>query len=172
MNKPKSVVTTLNDERNRKHVGILLPHNILVKPVGRLDKDTTGVLLFTNDGELQYRLTHPKYQIPRMYLVTLDKIFSENLSDTIKRGVRLNYQETARGSVISVRHLKHNSVVTLELREGLNREIHRMFKVLGYKVVDLDRIKYAGLTVGLLKRGSWRYLNAQEVQDLKVKCGL
>ena len=172
MNKPRSVVTTLHDERNRKHVGMLLPRNVSVKPVGRLDKNTTGVLLFTNDGDLQYRLTHPKYQISRVYNATLDKLFSNKYSATIQQGIRLSYREIAYATVISVRHFKQYSIVTLELREGLNREIHRLFRVLGYRVTDLDRIKYAGLTVGALKRGEWRYLKPLEISDLKQACGL
>jgi len=172
LNKPKGVITTLSDEQWRKHVGMLLPKNVFVKPIGRLDKNTTGVLLFTNDGELHYRLTHPKYQIPRVYQVELDKMYSEKLSSTIASGVQLNYRETARGHVLHVRHMKKNSVVTLELREGLNREIHRMFKVLGYKVMDLDRISYAGIFTGAIKPGQWRHLNAIEVRKLKELCGI
>jgi len=172
MNKPKGVVTTLQDEKNRKHVGMLLPRNIFVKPVGRLDKNTTGVLLFTNDGDLQYRLSHPKYKISRLYQVVLDKIIQENISDQIQKGVRLNHQEVARGNVISIENLKYQSVVRLELKEGLNREIHRLFKVLGYKVIELDRLKYADISAGRLKRGHWRFLHEKEVRVLKKKCGL
>ena len=172
LNKPKGVITTLSDEQRRKHVGMFLPKNVLVKPVGRLDKNTTGVLLFTNDGELHYRLTHPKYQIPRTYQVELDKLYNEKLSNIIARGVQLNHRETAHGKVLNVRHVKKRSVVTLELKEGLNREIHRMFKVLGYKVTDLDRVSYAGIFAGVIKRGQWRYLNAAEVRKLKELCGV
>jgi len=137
-----------------------------------LDKNTTGILLFTNDGELHYRLTHPKYQIPRVYQVELDKMYSEKLTSTITAGVRLNYRETARGNVLHVRHMKKHSIVTLELREGLNREIHRMFKVLGYRVTDLDRISYAGIFTGAVKLGQWRHLSMAEVQKLKELCGI
>ncbi|MBN2602303.1 MAG: rRNA pseudouridine synthase, partial [Candidatus Marinimicrobia bacterium] len=158
LNKPKGVITTLSDEQWRKHVGMLLPKNVFVKPIGRLDKNTTGVLLFTNDGELHYRLTHPKYQIPRVYQVELDKMYSEKLNSIIAAGVRLNYRETASAKVLHVRHMKKHSIVTLELREGLNREIHRMFKVLGYKVMDLDRISYGGIFTGPIKLGQWRHL--------------
>ncbi|MBC8490975.1 MAG: rRNA pseudouridine synthase [Candidatus Marinimicrobia bacterium] len=172
MNKPKGVVTTLQDEKNRKHVGMLLPRNLFVKPVGRLDKNTTGVLLFTNDGDLQYRLSHPKYKISRLYQVVLDRIIQENISDKIQKGVLLNHQEVARGNVISIENLKYQSVVRLELKEGLNREIHRLFRVLGYKVIELDRVKYADISAGGLIRGHWRYLHEKEVRVLKKKCGL
>jgi len=172
LNKPKGVITTLDDEQQRKHVGMLLPKNVVVKPVGRLDKNTTGVLLLTNDGELHYRLTHPKYQIPRVYQAELDKLFNEKLSSVITAGVRLNQRETARGKVLHVRHGKKRSVVTLELREGLNREIHRLFKVLGYKVLELDRISYAGIGTGPIRRGEWRYLNREEIRKLKQSCGI
>jgi len=172
LNKPKGVITTLSDEQWRKHVGMLLPKNVFVKPIGRLDKNTTGVLLFTNDGELHYRLTHPKYQIPRVYQVELDKMYSEKLNTIVAAGVRLNYRETASAKVLHVRHMKKHSVVTLELREGLNREIHRMFKVLGYKVMDLDRISYGGIFTGPVKLGQWRHLSTEEIQKLKELCGI
>ena len=172
LNKPKGVITTLSDEQWRKHVGMLLPKNVFVKPIGRLDKNTTGVLLFTNDGELHYRLTHPKYQIPRVYQVELDKMYSEKLTPIVAAGVRLNYRETASARVQHVRHMKKHSIVTLELREGLNREIHRMFKVLGYKVMDLDRISYGGIFGGPVKQGQWRHLSTEEIRKLKELCGI
>ena len=172
LNKPKGVITTLNDNLQRNHVGMLLPKHVFLKPVGRLDKNTTGVLLFTNDGELHYRLTHPKYEIPRIYLVKLDKIFNEALSDKITRGIQLNRRETAHGKVLDVRHFKKNSELIVELHEGLNREIHRMFRVLNYRVLELHRISYAGIGTGKLRYGQWRYLNQDEIKRIKRLCGI
>lgn len=172
LNKPKGVITTLNDDQRRKHVGMLLPKNVLLKPVGRLDKNTTGVLLFTNDGELHYRLTHPKYRVPRIYHLKLDRIYNESLNRIIADGVRLNYNETAKGKVLEVRHSKKNSELIIELKEGLNREIHRMFRALEYKVLELERISYAGISTGPVKRGQWRYLSLSEIRGLKKICGI
>lgn len=172
LNKPAGYITTLNDERQRKHIGLLLPKKVFVKPVGRLDKNTTGVLLFTNDGELHYRLTHPKYRIPRIYRVELDRPFDEKLAAVITEGVRLNQREIARGKVLNSRLVKKHSWLTLELREGLNREIHRMFKVLGYRVLALERVSYGGIQAGSVKQGDWRYLQAAEVRKLKELCGI
>lgn len=170
LNKPAGFITTLQDERNRKHVGMLLPKSPVVKPVGRLDKNTTGVLLCTNDGELHYRLTHPKYRIPRVYRVELDKPFDDKLVSVVADGVRLNQRETARGRILDSRLTKQHSLLTIELREGLNREIHRMFKVLGYRVVMLERSSFAGIHAGQLPQGRWRFLRAAEIQKLHRLC--
>jgi len=107
-----------------------------------------------------------------VYQVELDKMYSEKLNTIVAAGVRLNYRETASAKVLHVRHMKKHSVVTLELREGLNREIHRMFKVLGYKVMDLDRISYGGIFTGPVKLGQWRHLSTEEIQKLKELCGI
>ncbi|MCD6441593.1 MAG: rRNA pseudouridine synthase [Candidatus Marinimicrobia bacterium] len=172
MNKPKDLMTTLNDEKNRDHVGMLIRRNIFVKPVGRLDRNTTGVLLLTNDGELQYRLTHPKYKIVRLYQVVLDKHLTIHVMQKINTGVQLSKKEIARAKVVEFKNVKTQALVLLELQEGMNREIRRLFQVLGYKVIKLDRLKYAEITATGLKRGQWRHLSGEEVQLLKQQCGL
>jgi pseudouridine synthase len=172
MNKPKGLMTTLNDEKNRDHVGMLIRRNIFVKPVGRLDRNTTGVLLLTNDGELQYRLTHPKYKIVRLYQVVLDKHLTIDVMRKINTGVQLSKKEIARAKVVEFKNVKTQALVLLELQEGMNREIRRLFQVLGYKVIKLDRLKYAEITATGLKRGQWRHLSGEEVQLLKQQCGL
>ncbi len=172
MNKPKGLTTTLNDEKNRDNVGMLIRRNIFVKPVGRLDKNTTGVLLLTNDGELQYRLTHPKYKIVRLYQVALDKHLTIDVMRKINSGVHLTKKEIARAKVVEFKNVKTQAHVLLELQEGMNREIRRLFQVLGYKVIKLDRLKYAEITAAGLKRGEWRHLSGEEVQLLKKQCGL
>lgn len=172
MNKPRGLMTTLNDEKNRDHVGMLIRRNIFVKPVGRLDRNTTGVLLLTNDGELQYRLTHPKYKIVRLYQVVLDKHLTIDVMRKINTGVQLSKKEIARAKVVEFKNVKTQALVLLELQEGMNREIRRLFQVLGYKVIKLDRLKYAEITATGLKRGQWRHLSGEEVQLLKQQCGL
>lgn len=170
MNKPAGTLTTLHDPRGRKHVGQLLKRVPFVKPIGRLDMNTTGVLLFTNDGELLYRLTHPKYQIVRTYVVTIEEKVSFNVRGIIEKGVELGDGKIAHIKVLKILHRKTQSILLLELTEGMYREIRRVFKILGYKVKVLDRISYAGISYGVLKRGKWRYLSSSEMIKLKEIC--
>ncbi len=172
LNKPKSVITTLDDPRGRKHIGDLFPNIPFIKPVGRLDRNTTGVLLLTNDGDLHYRLTHPKYRISKIYSVTLDRKMSLKLVKKISDGVELDDGKIARGKILEINNKQFKSKIIIELKEGLNREIHRMFLALGYNVSKLDRIEYCGITYSGLKRNSWRNLSSEEVALLKDKCGL
>ncbi len=172
MNKPAGILTTLHDPRGRRHVGQLLRNVSFVKPVGRLDVNTTGVLLFTNDGELLYRLTHPKYQVVRTYVVTVEgKVFS-NIKDIIMKGIELGDGKVAHGKVLKILYRKSQSTLLLELSEGMYREIRRVFKILGYRVKTLDRISFSGIGYGTLERGKWRYLNKGEVNKLKEITGL
>lgn len=172
MNKPAGIITTLQDEHGRQHVGELLPQDPPLKPVGRLDRDTTGVLLMTNDGQLLYRLTHPKFEISRLYRVTLDRSVPEQTRQQISRGIRLEDGKMATGRVIDHREKGSQGIVTLELKEGLKREIKRMFKILGYRVVQLQRMEYAGISAAGLAQGEWRYLKPRELRRLKMLCGL
>ena len=167
MNKPAGILTTLHDPRGRRHVGQLLRNVSFVKPVGRLDVNTTGVLLFTNDGELLYRLTHPKYQIVKTYVVTVEgKVFSK-IKDVIAKGVELGGGKIAHGSVSKILYRKSQTTLLLELTEGMYREVRRVFKILGYRVKTLDRVSFGGIGYGTLERGKWRYLNAGEIIKLK-----
>jgi len=167
MNKPAGVLTTLHDPRGRRHVGQLLRNVSFVKPVGRLDMNTTGVLLFTNDGELLYRLTHPKYQVVRTYVVTVEgRVFSK-IKDIIVKGVELDDGKVAHGKVLKILYRKSKSILVLELSEGMYREVRRVFKILGYRLKTLDRISFCGIGYGTLERGKWRYLNKGEVNKLK-----
>jgi 23S rRNA pseudouridine2605 synthase len=168
LNKPKDVITSLSDEKSRKHVGMLIPRQYAVKPVGRLDRNTTGVLLLTNDGELHYRLTHPKFQVPKIYRVTLNNRLTADTIRNIQQGVRLEEGKIARAKVIKVSNSKNQAELTLELREGINREIRRLFQVLGFKVTRLERIRFAGISAEGLKSGQWRFLTAEEVNLLKA----
>ena len=165
-NKPQGVITTLDDPQNRKNVGDYFKKLPYIKPVGRLDKDTTGVLLLTNDGDLLYKLTHPKYQIPKKYVVTLDSQVSGKIKNKIAQGVILENGEIARGQIIRVKSKAH-SIVTMILREGKKREIRRMFAAIGYGVLELDRVSFATLTYHGLQRGEWRYLKEKEINLLK-----
>lgn len=176
LNKPKDTITTMSDEKGRKTVMDLLPPNFeaRVYPVGRLDRNTTGTLLLTNDGELAHRLTHPKYEIPRQYSVGLDKKLTLSHAHQIAGGVDILTDE---GSYISApceilldpedhRHL------LLEIREGKNREVRRIFESLGYEVKKLDRKSFATISVRGVRRGEYRHLTREEVRGLETLVGL
>ena len=166
-NKPAGVITTLEDTHDRKIVADFFEEEPFVKPVGRLDKDSTGVLLLTNHGELLHKLTHPSYEIPKKYVVKVDGNVPRTIGHDFASGVELEDGEIGRGRVIKTTQKKGRSIVTIILREGKNREIRRMFSALGYKVIKLDRISFATITYKNLKRGEWRYLSEREIKLLK-----
>jgi 23S rRNA pseudouridine2605 synthase len=169
MNKPKGFITTVEDEKARKTVMELMAGKISerIYPVGRLDRGTTGVLLFTNDGDLAKKLTHPSHGARKIYQVSLDKPLTAAHLRDIKAGVEL---EDGVVPVDEVSYIddKAKTNVGLELHVGRNRIVRRLFEQLGYEVVKLDRVNFAGLTKKNLARGQWRYLTAQELNYLKM----
>ena len=167
MNKPKGYVTTTSDPHADKTVMELLHNcNQRVFPVGRLDKNTTGVLLFTNDGNLAETLSHPSYNKKKIYQVTLDRNLSQSDMDKIADGIWLPDGEI-HADEISYADPNDRSIVGLEIHSGRNRIVRRIFESLGYSVQKLDRVYFAGLTKRGLKRGAWRFLTPQEVSMLK-----
>lgn len=169
LNKPKDYVTTTTDERGRKTVMELIRGACREKvfPVGRLDRNTTGVLLFTNDGELAAKLTHPKYSKKKIYHVFLDKkIKTEDLNKLVE-GIN-DGEDLLRADVVSLVDPTDKTQVGVEIHTGQNRVIRRMFEALGYKVVKLDRVYFAGLTKKSLPRGRWRFLTPTEINMLKM----
>ena len=172
LNKPAGVITTLSDPHGRRHIGQLFQNIPFVKPVGRLDMETTGVLLLTNDGELLYRLTHPKFEIERIYKVSVKAHLDKKARESIESGIVIGKDEVAHGEVLSIASRKGYTEIILKLHEGKYREIRRMFAVLGYKVQSLDRVSYAGIKHEGLKRGEWRELSSDELNKLKELCYL
>lgn len=167
LNKPKDTITTRADEKDRKIVMDLIKEDIRNKivPVGRLDRDTTGVLLLTNDGELTYRLTHPSYEIPRSYLVTLNESITKQKINKILSGIEL---EDGLAKITSLEHTPDSKrELILTLQEGKNREVRRIFEALGYEVEKLDRINFGGITSEGLQRGEYRPLSKREIAYLK-----
>jgi len=169
LNKPKDYVTTTSDERSRKTVMQLIRGACREKvfPVGRLDRNTTGVLLLTNDGELAVKLTHPRYQKKKIYHVFLDKNLKKDDLDKLIDGITDN-NELLRADIVSYVDPSDKSQVGVEIHTGQNRIIRRMFEALGYKVVKLDRVYFAGLTKKGLPRGRWRFLTPTEINMLKM----
>jgi 23S rRNA pseudouridine2605 synthase len=168
INKPKDFITTAEDPRDRKTVMDLIRGACKerVYPVGRLDRNTTGVLLFTNDGDVAQRLTHPRYEMTKVYKATLDKVFKGEDLWQLQNGVELE-DGFIKPDAIAIPDPKNKNEVGVEIHSGKNRIIHRMFEHLGYKVDKLDRALYAGLTKGKLKRGEWRHLTEKELNTLK-----
>lgn len=170
MNKPKDVVTTVRDKHAEKTV-IDLVENACperVYPVGRLDKNTTGVLLLTNDGDLTKELTHPSYKKKKIYHVQLDKNLTKADMLKIVDGITLE-DELIQVDAISYVEENDKSQIGIEIHSGQNRIVRRIFESLDYKVKKLDRVYFAGLTKKNLPRGKWRFLTPQEISILKRK---
>jgi len=170
LNKPKDYLTTTKDPQNRKTVMELIKGAVKerVFPVGRLDRKTTGLLLFTNDGELADKLMHPKSNVPKLYHVTLDKNFSGSDFEKLVKGIELE-DGFIKPDALSYVMGKKNEL-GIQIHSGKNRIIRRIFEHLGYDVIKLDRVMYAGLTKKNLPRGKWRFLTEKEVNFLKMLC--
>lgn len=171
MNKPKDTITTLSDERGRTTVMSLVKSKQRVYPIGRLDRNTTGVLLLTNDGEFANRLMHPKYEIPKSYLVTLDEPLKPQDMERLRRGIKLSDGMTAPAELFPVPGTKGKQV-GITIHEGRNRQVRRMFEALGYDVKKLDRVAYGPVTTEGLPRGKVRPLTHAEVKKLRAMAGL
>ncbi len=173
LNKPKGIVTSLKDEYGRRTVTELVKNvGQRVYPVGRLDLDTEGILLLTDDGELAYRLTHPKFQIRKVYVATVKGAFPPELVARFEEGIELEdgFVATAKGKLLSSQD--KFSTLQLELTEGRKREVRRLCRMLGFPVQQLKRTKFGGLSCEGMKVGSWRYLNRKEIDKLRKKTGL
>jgi 23S rRNA pseudouridine2605 synthase len=168
LNKPKDYITTTEDERDRKHVLQLVkgacPERIY--PVGRLDKNTTGLLLFTNDGEMTKKLTHPKHGIRKVYYIELNKNLTAADFEKIATGIELSDGEIKVDEIAYAGETKREIGITLH--SGRNRIVRRIFEYLGYEVVKLDRVVFAGLTKKDLPRGKFRFLTDAELNILKM----
>lgn len=168
LNKPKDYITTTDDPQGRKTVLDILKNATTerIYPVGRLDRNTSGVLLLTNDGELSQKLTHPSNEIKKVYHVTLNKPLDKNDFDQILKGVKLE-DGPASVDVLAYADVKDKTQIGVEIHSGRNRIVRRIFESLGYDVKNLDRVVFAGLTKKNVDRGKWRFLTEKEVRDLK-----
>jgi 23S rRNA pseudouridine2605 synthase len=169
LNKPKGFITTMDDPRGRKTVMTLVSKACRerIYPVGRLDRETTGLLLFTNDGDMAKKLTHPRYQARKLYHVELHKPVSREDLEKLLKGVDL---EDGKTRVDKAEYVEDTSSreIGVELHSGKNRIVRRLFEALGYNVVKLDRVQFSGLTKKDLPRGMFRHLTEQEVAFLKM----
>jgi len=169
LNKPKGFVTSVDEPQGKKIVMDLVRSACKerIYPVGRLDKMTTGVLLFTNDGDLSLKLTHPSNRMRKVYQVTLDKPLNEEDMEKLSKGIELEDGPIAFDS-IAYSDAEYKTQIGVEIHSGKNRIVRRMFESVGYKVIKLDRVYFAGLTRKGLKRGKWRFLSPEEVAFLKM----
>jgi pseudouridine synthase len=168
LNKPAGVVTTARDPQGRRTVVDLVPAELRVVPVGRLDVDTTGALLLTNDGELAHRLAHPRYGVPKVYEADVSGTPSTDALRSLRDGVELEDGVTAPAQVT----LLGGGRLELTLHEGRNRQVRRMCEAVGHPVRRLRRVGYAGLGLDGLAEGEWRELSRDEVSQLGTAVGL
>ncbi len=166
--KPAGYVVTVKDPFGRPTVMELigrLPYRVY--PVGRLDVETEGLLLLTNDGEMSFRLTHPRFEVKKVYRARIEgKPLEEDL-DKLRKGVFLEGKRTAPAKISLIRKSSGKSLVRVEIHEGRKREVRKMFEAIGYRTDHLLRLEFGGLTLEGLKPGQWRYLNGREVARLK-----
>ncbi len=172
LNKPPGVVTTADDPQGRPTVVDLVEHDVRVMPVGRLDADTTGALLLTNDGDLAHRLAHPRYGVPKVYDADVDGSPKPEALETLRRGVDLEDGPTAPADVRIVRRGTRVSRLELTLHEGRKHQVKRMCEAVGHTVQHLHRRRYAGLRLVGLAPGEWRELTPDEVASLRDQVGL
>ncbi len=168
LNKPKDYITTTSDPQGRKTVNDLIQRATKerIYPVGRLDRNTSGVLLFTNDGELAQKLTHPSSLIKKIYAVTLNKSLEKGHFDQIIKGIVLE-DGPASVDVLAYSNPNDKSQIGVEIHSGRNRIVRRIFEHFGYEILNLDRVMFAGLTKKNISRSHWRFLNEKEVRNLK-----
>lgn len=169
LNKPKDFITTVEDDKGRRTVMSLLNGACKerIYPVGRLDRNTTGVLLFTNDGDMAKKLTHPKHGVKKIYHVVLDKPLEREHFEEITEGLMLSDGPAPVDNISFVEGMKKNEV-GIEIHIGRNRIVRRIFEHFDYKVVKLDRVYFGGLTKKNLKRGQWRHLDKNEINMLSM----
>ena len=173
LNKPCRVVTTMHDPQGRTKVKDLLHGiNTRVYPVGRLDYDTEGLLILTNDGELAYRLMHPKYKVAKTYLVTVKGILDKNSLRRLQKGVLLEDGPTMPAKVTILESGENYCRLEMTIREGRNRQVRRMCEAVGHPVLSLKRLKFGPLSLGQLKPGQYRKLEEKEIRELKKACQL
>ena len=167
LNKPLETITTADDQHRRQTVIELVESDKRIFPVGRLDYNTSGVILLTDDGDLTNKLLHPKYKKPKKYHVLLDKKIKAVDLHHLRNGIELDGKKTLPCKIKEIRIIDNCSFLEVELKEGRKRQIRLMFAHLGYTVEELDRIEFAGISYKGLKQGQWRYLTQMEIESLK-----
>lgn len=166
--KPAGYITTSDDEKGRKTIYDLLPENLHhLKPVGRLDRESTGLIILTNDGELINDLTHPSVKVPKLYRVAINGKITQNDIDKMYKGIEIEPNKMAYAQVDVLEIDNTHTVMEILLYQGLNRQIRRMFEYLGFEVVSLKRIQHAIFNLDGLKRGEFKPIKPRQIKDLR-----
>ncbi|WMJ76220.1 MULTISPECIES: pseudouridine synthase [unclassified Sedimentibacter] len=165
--KPEGYVTTVKDQFNRKTVMDLINAKERVYPVGRLDYNTSGLLLLTNDGDLANKLMHPKYNIYKTYIAEAKGRITEDSMNILRTGVVIENYKTAPARVKLIKYKQYSSIVQISIHEGKNRQVRKMFEAVGHNVTELKRTSLGKINLGDLNPGCWKYLNNEEIQFLK-----
>ena len=166
--KPAGYITTSDDEKGRKTIYDLLPENLYhLKPVGRLDKDSTGLLILTNDGELINQLTHPSVKVPKVYLVSIASKIHKHELEQMALGIEIEKGKMAYADITVLEMTNKETVMKITLFQGLNRQIRKMFEHFGYEVKTLKRIQHATVSIEGLKRGEFKPIKPQAIKELK-----
>lgn len=174
LHKPRAVVTTMNDPQKRCTVATLVPtgqHPGLF-PVGRLDADSTGLLLFTTDGELAHRLLHPKWKVPKTYLALVDGVPTSSECEQLRSGIQLDDGLTAPAELEELTWRDGATLMQITISEGRKRQVRRMFSAVGHPVLELERTRFGPIELAGLTAGEWRYLTDAEVQLLREVAGM
>ena len=166
LHKPKKVITTVKDTHGRKTVLDLVPSKYRLTPIGRLDQDTTGLLLLTNDGDLHQKLSHPRNQTPKDYEAVIDGKITSSQKQKLAKGIYIGDKEYGKAEIISQETKKSRSTIILRLRQGKKREIRRIMYRFKLKLLTLKRIRFAGLSLGNLSENHYRTLTDKEVKTL------
>lgn len=166
--KPRAVISSVSDDKNRKVVTDFIPTDKRIFPIGRLDYDTSGIILLTNDGDFAHLLMHPKYEIEKTYIAKVDGIISKETMNMLKQGIKLEDGKTAPAKVkrLSINKSKKTSLVELTIHEGRNHQVKRMFEAVGHPVIKLRRERFAFLTCEGMNPGDYRMLTPKEVKQL------
>jgi 23S rRNA pseudouridine2605 synthase len=167
LNKPAGVISSVKDEFERDTIMSFIDIPQRVYPIGRLDYETTGVLLLTNDGELTNLLLHPRYKVEKVYHALIDRRVRPVDLHQLRNGVQLEDDKTIPCEINEIRIIDNQSFLEIKLRQGLNRQIRRMFELFDYQVEELERISFSGITAHDLKQGEWRYLSNEEITHLR-----
>ena len=168
LNKPKNVISSVSDDKGRKTVVDLIDSPYRLYPLGRLDYDSSGLILLSNDGELMQKLIHPKFEVEKVYEVTIDGVINRNTIEKLEKGVRIEdyVSSEAKVKLIRINENKYTSFLEVTIHEGKNREIRKMFKAVGFNVIKLHRIREATVELGDLKSGEYRCLKPFELKKL------
>lgn len=167
LNKPVGVITSVKDQFDRKTVTEIVDINERVYPVGRLDFDTSGLLLLTNDGDITFKMTHPSHEVEKVYLARIKGVPTVEEIEKFRNGLRIEDYTTAPSDIKVLREYGNSSLAQITIHEGRNRQVRKMCSVINHPVIDLKRIKMGEIELGNLKSGEWRELTKSEVEYLK-----